>query len=57
MPGKTRAMGYSDYYNQNSDVPSDTTQTDLSKESDADAAARRRKAAVQRRLKMRKVGN
>lgn len=56
MPGKPRAQGYSDYYNQNSSVPGNNDNSNLSKDDSVDDAAKRRKEAVQRRLRMRKAG-
>lgn len=63
MPGKGRAMGYSQYYknNDNSDENNDEMKETVvprgaPKKSDVDEAAERRKAAIQRRLRMRKAG-
>lgn len=63
MPGKGRAMGYSDYFKNNSSVPGTNDDSNLSKttmsktttEDEPDNAAERKKA-IQRRLKMRKAG-
>lgn len=58
MPGKGRAMGYTDYYNNKDNVPGDNSNSSLGKtpNSEEDMAAKRRKEAVQRRLRMRRAG-
>lgn len=52
--GKSAATSYSDYYSKNSDVPSTNDNPDLSTNPPKDSpteAVRRRRAALQRRLK------
>lgn len=55
----SRAMGYSDYYKNNSNVPGSNTDPNLTKkaQTEEDEITKKRKAAVQRRLRMRKAGN
>jgi hypothetical protein len=56
-------MGYSDYYKNNANTPGEDDEEDVipgavaKGGTAADAAAKRRKDAIQRRLKMRKAGN
>ena len=56
--GKSAATSYSDFYSKNSDTPNTDSNPDLTtqpaKDSPADALKRRR-AALQRRLKKMKV--
>ena len=61
--GKSRATSYSDYYKNNQDTPDDEDNRDLgssTKQPPVDEevmkAADKRKAALQRRLRMKKAG-
>lgn len=59
--GAGRSMAYSDYYNNSSKTPNTNSNSDLSNSPDTQEpknpsdAIRQRKAALKRRLKMRKV--
>ncbi len=54
MPSKSRAMGYTDYYKNSTNTPS--SQTPDTEDDEVNDAAARRKAAIQRRLRMRRAG-